>query len=258
MRKAVLLGLCGLLAVVLLPGCLGLVTGSGELDTRQFDYSGFTRVEVGHAFDAEITQSDSFSISITADDNLFDYIVVTKSGSTLKIDLRAGNSYLNVTKEARVTMPGLERLSLSGATRGTISGFSSTGDFNVSLSGASSLDMADIAAGNVNFDISGASRVTGDITAGGDADIELSGASRVTLAGSAGDLRLDASGGSNAELDSFPVGDADVNLSGGSRATVNLDGRLDADISGGSHLDYIGQPTLGDLDISGGSSVSKK
>jgi hypothetical protein len=155
-------------------------------------------------------------------------------------------------------MPGLERLSLSGATRGTISGFSSTDDFRASLSGASSLDMAGIAAGNVNFDISGASRVTGDITADGDIDIELSGASKITLAGSAGDLRLDASGASNAELDGFPVGDADISLSGASRATVNLDGRLDADLSGASHLDYIGQPALGDLDISGGSSVSKK
>ncbi len=258
MRKLVLLGLGGLLAVVLLPGCLGLVTGSGDLDTRQFDYSGFTRVEVGHAFDVDITQSESFSISITADDNLFEYIVVTKSGSTLKINLRAGNSYSHTTQQARVTMPGLERLTLSGATRGTISGFSSTDDFRASLSGASSLEMDGIAAGEVSFELSGASHLTGDIIAGGDVDIELSGASKVTLAGSAGDLRLDASGASNAGLDDFPVGDVDISLSGASGATVNLDGRLDADLSGASHLDYIGQPTLGDLDTSGGSSVSKK
>ena len=35
-------------------------------------------------------------------------------------------------------------------------------------------------------------------------------------------------------------------------------GVLDADLSGASHLFYIGEPTLGDLDISGGSTVTKK
>jgi hypothetical protein len=228
------------------------------METRQFDYSDFTRVEVGHAFDVEITQSASFSISITANDNLFEYLVVTKSGNTLKINLRGGNSYINTTQEARVTMPGLEQLSLSGATRGEISGFSSIGDFNVSLSGASSLDMEGIAAEVINFKLSGASHLTGDIVAGGDADVELSGASRVTLAGSASDLRLDASGASNAGLGDFPVDDADINLSGASRATVNLDGRLDADLSGASHLEYLGEPTLSNLETSGGSSVSRK
>jgi len=54
------------------------------------------------------------------------------------------------------------------------------------------------------------------------------------------------------------VVNADVSLSGGSRATINLDGRLDADLSGGSNLLYIGDPTMGDINTSGGSTVGKK
>jgi len=245
-----------LLTSGLLVGCAGVVTGSGNLDTREFDFSGFTRIEVGYAFEVEIVQSGSYSVSITADDNLFDdYIRVSKPGDTLKIGLKPALHYVSTTLKAKITMPELYELSLSGATRGSVQGFSSSHDFILDLSGASSLDMVDMSAGDIDFDISGASRVTGDITAR-DAEFDVSGASTVQLQGSASDIIIDASGASRAELAAFPVNDANVKLSGASRGTVNLDGRLDADLSGASKLSYIGEPTMGDIDISGASTIS--
>ena len=105
------------------------------------------------------------------------------------------------------------------------------------------------------FDLSGASEVTGNIAISGDAQFNLSGASRVELEGSANDVIIRASGASNLKLADFSVHNADVSLSGASDATVNLDGRLDADLSGASNLSYIGEPTMGDIDISGGSEL---
>jgi hypothetical protein len=54
------------------------------------------------------------------------------------------------------------------------------------------------------------------------------------------------------------VGNADVILSGASDATINLAGRLDADLSGASKLEYIGEPTLGVMDATGASTVKRK
>ena len=54
------------------------------------------------------------------------------------------------------------------------------------------------------------------------------------------------------------VVDANVEMSGGGRATVNPSGRLDVNASGGSHVYYVGNPTLGDIDTSGGSSVERE
>jgi len=247
-----------LLTLGLLAGCVGgVVTGSGNLVTEEMDFSGFTRVEAGYAFEVEITQSDSYSVSITADDNLFEYIQVSKEGETLKIGRKPALSYISTTLRAKITMPDLYELSLSGATRGTVQGFSSSHDFILDLSGASSLDMVEMSAGDVEFDISGASRVTGDITAG-DAEFDVSGASTVQLEGSATDIVVDASGASRAELAAFPVNNVDVTLSGASSGTVNLDGRLDADLSGASKLSYIGEPTMGTINTSGASTLSKK
>lgn len=260
MKKAIVAVLVvALLTLGSLVGCLGGIIGSGKLETREMDYSDFTKLNVGYAFEVEITRADSFFVSITLDDNLFEYLDIAKRGDrdTLYIGLDPSHSYRSITHRAIITMPDLRGLEFSGASKGDISGFSSSEDFSVDLSGASSLAMANMSAGDIKFDISGASRVTGDIIAS-DADFDISGASRVELEGLAEDIVINASGASSVELDNFPVDDADVNLSGASRATINLDGELDANLSGGSNLQYIGQPTLGSIDISGGSTISSK
>ena len=88
--------------------------------------------------------------------------------------------------------------------------------------------------------------------------LDLSGGSHADLEGSADVLIVDASGGSHIELSEFSVEDADIELSGGSFGTINVSGRLDADVSGGSHLTYIGDPILGDIVQTSGSTVSMK
>jgi len=238
----------------------GQIVGSGNLDTEKMDFSDFRIVEVGWAFEVEITQSSSYSVSITADDNLFDYIEASKTGDMLTIGLKPRYGYQwPLTLRAEITMPDLYELKLSGATHGTVEGFNSSQKIVLGISGASTLDMVDISAGEVDIDISGASRVTGGITASGDAQLTLSGGSRITkLDGEANDLLINADGGSHLDLSDFTVHNANVILSGASRATVNLDGRLDADLSGASQLLYIGEPTMMDINTSGGSTVSKK
>ncbi|MFC1952120.1 head GIN domain-containing protein [Chloroflexota bacterium] len=258
MRKRVvtIMLVVGLVAAVSLSvGCAGAI-GSGNLETEERYFTDFTRVEVSSAFEVEIIQSDSFGVSITADDNLLKYVHVSKSGETLKIDVGRGGYNFN-TLEARITMIDLYGVDLSGATEGTVRGFSSSHDFSVELSGASSLNMRDVSAGDVKFGISGASSVTGDLTAA-DVRFDVSGASSIRLDGSANDIVIDGSGASRMRLDDFSANNADVSLSGASSGTVNLDGKLDIELSGASSFHYIGEPTIGDIDISGASSMSEK
>jgi hypothetical protein len=239
---AVVVVVVGAVLAVILLGFwqpFGRVVGSGDLVTEEKDFSDFTIVEVGSGFEVEIIQSSSYSINVTADDNVLDHIKVSKSGDTLTIRLEWGYSYQSVTLRAEVTMPELYELQFSGGTHGTVEGFTSSHEFV--------------------FGLSGGSHLSGDFTTSGDAQFLLSGGSHlIELDGAANDLRISVSGGSGLGLSDFPVHDATVNLSGGSSATINLDGRLDADLSGGSDLLYIGNPTMGDINTSGGSTVGKK
>jgi hypothetical protein len=257
-KKIVVISVAILLLSGMVAGCFGAIRGSGDLETRDFDYSNFTRLEVGNAFKVEVVHAASFSVSITMDDNLFEYLDVSRSGETLEIKLASGYGFISYTAMAEITMPELRRFDLSGATDGMVSGFSSAQGLDIQTSGASSLDMLDMAAGDVDFELSGASHLNGDITSGGDVRFNISGASSAVLSGSADDLDADLSGASSLELDNFPVGNVDIKLSGASNGTVNMDGTLNADLSGASHLRYIGEPVMGDIDISGASGISSK
>ena len=210
----------------------------GNQRTESLDFSGFSSVEVGSAFQVSITQSAPYSVKISASERVFDRIEVTQEGQTLKIDVKPGVFFGVFNNKAEITMPSLDNLELSGASRGTADGFSSFNQFTAQVSGASSLDLNNFNAGDIEFEVTGASRLTGQ--------------------GTASNLTSAVSGASTLDLTNFTVNDANVDLSGASHATINLTGRLDVQASGASNLEYIGEPTLGTINTSGGSNVNKK
>ena len=214
------------------------LTGSGNVVTQEEAISDFDKVDISHSFEVDIKQGESFSVVIRVDDNLVEQLQVEKFGSTLKIGLKPDVSIVsNATLEAEITMPELTGLDISGASNATISGFKSTNNLTVDLSGASSL-RGDIEAGDTSFD--------------------LSGSSDANLTGSGGNLTLDASGSSDVDLSDFPVADAEIDASGASTVTVNASGRLDVEASGASNVYYLGDPSMGTIETSGASSVESK
>ena len=214
------------------------LTGSGNVVAREEAIFDFDKVDISHSFVVDIKQGEAFSVIIRVDDNLVEQLQVEKFGSTLKIGLKPGISIVrNATLEAEVTMPKLTGLDLSGASNATISGFKSTKNLTVDLSGASSL--------------------RGDIGAG-DISINLSGSSNANMTGSGGNLTLDASGSSDVDLSDFPVTDAKIDTSGASTVTVNASGRLDVEASGASDVYYLGEPSMGTIETSGASSVEPR
>ncbi len=243
MRKAVVIvaivvAVVAICTVLILKGWPGVLIGSGNLETEEYAFANFTRVEISSAFEFEIKQSGSYSINVTADDNVIDRVQISQDGQTLKIRIGgAPTSFRSVTLKAVVTMPQLGGLTVSGASRGTVSDFSS--------------------AEGLNITVSGASMVTADITAG-DIGFDASGASIIQFEGSADDMVAVVSGASTFDLGDFTVNNANVKISGASTGTINLDGRLDASVSGASTLLYIGDPLMGTINVSGASTLRER
>ncbi len=240
-------------------GCRGVtqaIIGSGNLITRKIDSTDFTKLEIGHVFQAKITRSDSFSVSITVDDNLLEYVVVRKSGNTLRIYLEGGYTYIGTTKMVEITMPKIDKLSLSGASWVEVSGFRSSNRLELEASGVSSLNIDDMKAGDTDFEISSGSRVSGSIEIA-DGSFNISGASSIDLEGYAGDISIEASGASHADLANFPVSNATVKISGASVVTVNASGTINGNVSGASRLTYLGNPAL-TIEMSGDSTVDRR
>lgn len=251
----------GLLVILTLlvtaTGCfpLGAIVGRGPEETQSFEFSGFTRVNVASAFEVDITRSEEFSLSVTTNENLFEYLDLKRSGDTLWIQLRPG-SYSFASLEAKITMPDLFSVNISGASTGKISGFNFSHSLELNASGASSIELADVNSGNTQMVISGASKLNGNLNAG-DTHFNISGASSAELTGQSGIMELTGSGASSIELRDFSATNAEVNLSGATSGTIYASGKLDVQLSGASSLRYYGNPTLGDVNVSSGSSINQ-
>lgn len=222
--------------MVMATGC-SEVTGSGKLVKENYDYSGFTTLEAGHGFNIVIEKASLFSVTITMDDNITEYLDIDQTGETLKITLKGGSAFINTTLEAKITMPEIAGINLSGGAKTEVTGFNSSNDFSVTLSGGSELK-GDITSGDIGFGISDGSKVT--------------------LHGSGKNLMARSIGASKLMMEDFPVNDADINIDGGGSATLNISGKLDTVLTGGSRFLYIGEPEMGEINISGGSSLKKK
>ena len=232
-----------LVAVVfLLAGCAVPFTTqlapSGPLVTKDYDLSNFTAVAAGSAFEVEITRSDSYSVSVTVNENMVERLDVGVSGNTLRISLKPDIGITGAaTLKAKVTMPELIGLDLSGASRTTLAGFKSDKSLKSEASGASTL--------------------RGDLTCG-DASFSVSGASKVNLSGSAQDLNVEASGASTVDLSNFASQNTVVNASGASKIIVAPSGSLDVEASGASTVRYTGEPAKLKTNISGASRVGQQ
>lgn len=250
-----------MIAVFSLPGCTGTI-GSGKVITEKKDFKNFTSLDISSAFEVDIIQSSTYSVEISADEDLFDYIEVSQTGSDLKIYLSPRHIFTDFTLGNRVlkvviSMASLHELELSGASKGKITGFQSASPLRLDISGATTLKLINISAGDTDFEVSGASKLTGNLTAG-KAEFNVSGASSMELSGVTNDMEIEVSGASRADLEEFRAENVDVNLSGASEATVYVNKMLDIEVSGASRLYFVGNPTLGETDISGASTIKHK
>ena len=235
------------------------LTGSGNLISRQFTVPGFTSVQAEDAFTVNITYADYFMVRVTTDDNIMERIDVTSVNGTLHVGVSQGTPIARVTAlKLEIYMPAVTGIVFSGATNGDLSGFPMQTRVTIMLSDASSLNVTQAVVGSFSASLSNGSVLRGYITCGGGvpSSFMLSGGSCVNLSGIGGDITIDASGGSSLELLGMAADDVSATMSGGSSARVNLDGVLNANLSGGSSLRYTGSPTMGSIVLAGGSSVN--
>lgn len=239
---------------------LAVVTGCNlsydDFITREIALKDFTSIEVDCAIRLEITQSDSYHVSIWASQTLQDYVNASKSGNTLKLSLKSQSYSARPIVTAKITMRKINRLRLGGATNAVVRGFNAEENLILNLSASSTLDVETIAK-TIKCEISGASRLSGKINVD-DMDVVLSGASRLLLDGSARNLSLSAWGASKAELEDFSLQNAGINLKGASEAIISVKGKLAIDLSSGSRLTYTGNPSINTISVTGASSLNHK
>ncbi|MDC7234412.1 MAG: DUF2807 domain-containing protein [Spirochaetales bacterium] len=234
------------------------IKGSGVAVETTYDYQDFSSVSINETCKLDVTRGDSFSVILTSDDNITEYLEVTQSDGTLSIGLESGHSYSNIIFEASVIMPDLAGLSADGASEAAGSGFSSEA-VNISVNGASEITMNYNSTGTVTAAVDGASNLTLNTQIiSGNVEFNCNGASTIDFSADSGrtNANLKIDGASAVDMRDFTAADVRVDIDGASDAWVNMNGTLSGSLNGASELYYRGSPTIGDLSIETASRLS--
>lgn len=203
--------------------------------------SSFSGIKVSGGIDVYLSQSDNYSLAVSASEDKYrDNIITEVRNGVLIISYNNdhfGRNYGDKKLRAYISFKTLESLEGSGASDIIINGSLNSNSLLVRLSGAS--------------DIKGNVKIT-------NLSLELSGASTVTISGETENLKLVASGASDIKNYDLKVENCVAKLSGASDVRLTISNSISASASGASTLYYQGNPDKREVATSGASSISQK
>ncbi len=224
----------GLLVLLGMSSCFDEDPGPRQQDKRNYSVLDFDRIEAGDALIVTIQFAEGFSIEAEGDRRNLDDLMIYKNGNTLVAEFRQHERRQYETF-LTITMPALYSADFSGATQATILGFDPVDRFDISLSGASFVQL--------NQDAK-------------EIHMNLTGASQLGLKGTGEVLDGTISGASLLSAFEYPSARAKLVVSGASNSKVTVADELNVNVSGASTVLYRGEPEL-IIDSSGSSIVRK-
>lgn len=212
------------LAGIGLIGCTVSVRGSGDIVEEGREVSNFDRVALDGVGEVILTQGDSYSLVVEAEDNLMEYIKTSVRGDELIINIKSRRPILPSRPiKFYVTTPNLEAVSVDGA--GTVT-------------------IDELNTGSLELDINGSGHVTIDELDADSVLVGIDGVGDLDLTGTADALKININGSGNFNGRSLESQSASVNIDGLGNATINVENNLEVDVNGAGQVVYYGDPTL--------------
>lgn len=213
------------------------VKGNGHVTTekRNIDQP-FSAIKATEGLNIYITQSDSESISVEADDNLQDIIITEVVDNVLKIHTKKniGNC---TSKKVLVSFK-------------TISSIKATSGSNVKSTNTiivKHLDLETSSGSNVDLSINTANL-----------NCKSSSGSNLKLSGQTITLTTEASSGSTIKAENLKAQTSSTKASSGANITVNTSKELTAKASSGGNINYLGNPKKVTKTDSASGSITKQ
>lgn len=208
---------------------IGVVRGSGDIETEHRDVSGFHKVLFSGVGNLIITQGEKESLEIEADNNIIPLIETEVLRERLIISFKKGYNFIPTSRiKFYLTVKDLNEISLSGA-----------GDINCDDLNTEELEFEVNGAGDIEFNIT-ADRV----------EVTLSGAGDIALSGQVNSQDITLTGAGKYDGTNLKSKTCSVTVSGAGSATINVSEELDVDINGVGNVYYMGTPRI-EQDISG-------
>ena len=173
-------------------------TGSGDIVTEDRTVDEFDRIEISSAVTVELVVEPGAetTVSVVYDDNLIDRVKTEVRSATLFISVDGNIAAFGDGRFVSVTVDSLEAIEVSGAV--DLKGSGELDTYDLTVSGASDVDLRDLIANEVIIQVEGASEVS--IWASQSVTGDVSGASDVTVHGDPGNVNVETSGVSDLRM----------------------------------------------------------
>jgi hypothetical protein len=230
------------------------VKGHGTSVTRDFTVSDFHGIEVSNGFDVTLVQGDAEALTLTAQENLFEYIIVKVDQGTLKI-YSDENMMATQPLKARITFKSIDKLRVSGG--GDVVGETSV-DVNtlgIEISGGGDFTSV-INTGELDCRISGGgdAKIDGRI---GTYKLDLTGGGDVVSDMDVNILNCTVSGGGDLTLRGKKASEAVIHISGGGDLEVEMElEKMNCSVSGGGNASLRGSAVTLDIEVNGGGDIN--
>jgi len=213
------------------------IKGNRNVVTEERDAEeSFTTVKASEGLDVYITQSETASIEVEADENVIALIATDINNGVLKIHTEKNIGRCKA-KKVHVSLPDIEKIvSTSGADV-----------FSTSPIVTKTLEVKSNSGADVKVEVE-AESISCSTSSG--ADIKIS--------GTADSLEAKASSGSDIHARDLVVKDCNASASSGADVTVTVTEKLVANSSSGGDVNYYGNPTSVAKNKSVSGGVNKK
>lgn len=240
--------------------------GSGNVVSKDFEIESVSRVDIESIGTLHLTQGETPSLTIEAEDNYIDKFDVKVTGDKLviKVENKWYDSWLPTeTIHYYLTLPNVSELKLAGAIR-LESDELNLDDVKISCAGANDVQINTLNAGIVTFDLSGAanmkvSTMIADslsvVIAGVSSvdveelqadsfDLHISGSGNMKVAGEVTDQSIQIDGGGAYQAGDLRSSNASVNSSGAASVTLWTTETLSLKCDGAISVSYYGSPSV--------------
>ena len=234
MKKQIALSVL-LLTALLLVGCQiyvpsisgRIVTGSGNVITEARTVSGFNGVSLAGLGELTMTQGDTESLTVQADDNLMPLIKTEVRGGTLFIyfDRDYQGAIIAPIKPVRFD---LHVKDLSA----------------IEIAGAANVNVANLKTDRLSMTVSGAGNIKLDQLDASEMTTTISGAGNLDVAGRVVKQAANLSGIGNYRAVNLNSQTAQITISGAGSATLRASESLDVSIRGAGSVNYYGNPKV--------------
>ncbi len=234
------------LAALLTVGCGPAVVGSGHVISEERPVSHFDQVELQGLGELEITQGETESLRVEAEDNLLPYLTTEVHGGRLEIGFQPDLPlYLRPTRPVRfyLTLKEVTALQVSGS--GEIYAAHLVADrLRLGVSGSGNLTLERLEVKTLTNVVSGSGDLRVAELQAETVQTTLSGSGTCNLAGATAEQSARVSGSGDYLAFDLQSQSAALQLSGSGNAQTWVAQNLEIMVSGSGDVEYYGAPRL--------------